>query len=676
MRKIQNFAHLALVSSLFATPANAKENVKNLPTKLSQVVVTANPMDHAANDLAQPVTVLSGKELLTKSQTTIGETLSGELGVRSTYFGPNASRPVIRGLDGDNVQILQNGVSNLDASAASVDHNVSIDPLTVERIEVVRGPAALLYGSKAVGGVVNVIDNRIPDEPISEKITGAIDGKLNSANEERFSSVLLEGGVGNYAWHINGFGRATNDIRIPKFARSSNLRESEPLGAGEVEAKNSLPNSASTSHGGSVGLSRFFDKGYFGAALTHYETDYGTVAEPDVKIKMQQQRLDFAGAYKQPLQNIKEVKYKLGISDYEHTEFEGSEAGTIFKNKGYDSRIELVHNKLGMFEGAFGLQSGMSDFSALGEEAFLPATTTHTNSGFILEEIPLGKFRFQFGGRLDYQNVKSQIDSKFITADSRDDLTKSGSVGFVYHPVDGYAVALSGSYTERAPNSHELYANGPHVATNSFEVGNKDLKVQKSQGIDLAFRKEAGTLKGEVNFFYSQFQNFITLVANGQNDPDDNLPIYDYVNLDAQFYGAEAKANLTAYNANSHKLGFEIRGDYVEAKDKVTGEYLPRIAPLRLGASAAYNYKKIGFRLDADYTFKQNKVAQGETPTDGYTMLNAGVDYSLDVGQTNSILYLKTTNLLDQEARSHVSFLKDIAPLSGRSIMVGIKTAF
>lgn len=669
--------HFKSVIATFSVLISSSAMAKDLPaTKLNQVVVTANPLDHAANDLAQPVTVLSGKELLTKSQTTIGETLSGELGVRSTYFGPNSSRPVIRGLDGDNIQILQNGVANLDASAASVDHNVGIDPLSVERIEVVRGPAALLYGSKAIGGVVNVIDNRIPDEPIAEKITGAIDGRVNSANEERGGSVLLEGGIGNYAWHINGFGRATNDIRIPGFARSNNLRESEPLGAGEVEARNRLQNSQSTSQGGSVGLSRFFDKGYFGAALTHYGTDYGVVAEEDVTIEMKQQRLDFAGAYKQPLQGIKEVKYKLGLSDYEHTEFEGSETGTVFKNKGYDSRVELVHNKLGMFEGAFGLQSSMSDFSALGSEAFLPTTVTHNNSGFILEEIPLGDFRLQFGGRLDYQTVKSETSPSFTTADSRDDLTKSGSAGFIYHPKDGYAIALSGSYTERAPNAQELYANGAHVATNSFETGNKDLKVQKSQGVDLAFRKESGDLTGEVNFFYNQFQNFISLVANGQNDPDDNLPMFDYLNLDAEFYGAEAKANLTAYEENSQKLAFEVRGDYVEARDRVTRAYLPRIAPLRLGASAIYNYKKVGFRLDADYTFKQGKLAQNETPTDGFTMLNAGVDYSLDVGSTNSILYLKATNLLDQEMRNHVSFLKNVAPLPGRSMMVGIRTAF
>ena len=667
---------LAAFSVLLISPAFAE----NQPTTtLKPIVVTANPLGRSADELTQPVTVLAGDDLLKKIQPTLGETLSGELGIRSTYFGPNASRPVIRGLDGDQTQILQNGISNIDASANSVDHNVAIDPLSVERIEVIRGPAALLYGSKAVGGVVNVIDNRIPDERISEKITGVADARFNSANQEHSGSLLLEGGIGNYAWHANGFKRTTDDVSIPGFARSNRLRGEEPLAADEVEAKGKLPNSQSDSKGGTVGVSKFFKKGYLGVALTNYNTNYGTVAEPDLTIRMKQQRVDVAGAYKEPLEYVKEVKYKLGLSDYEHTEFEGSEAGTVFKNRGYDSRVEIVHNKLGLLEGAVGFQSGASDFSALGAEAFLPTTTTHTNSGFIFEEMSLGNLRLQFGGRFDYQTVKAEESPNFGPADSRNDLTGSGSTGLVYHPVKGYAVAVSGSYTQRAPNAQELYANGPHVATNNFEVGNKNLDVQQSQGLDLSFRKELGAVKGEVNFFYNRFQNFITSVASGNNHTTDDggkLPIYNYVNLNAEFYGAEAKTEWTAYDANAHKLGFEMRGDYVEARNSDTKKPLPRIAPLRIGGSTIYHYQKIGFRVDADYTFAQNRVAQYERPTDGYTMLNAGADYAMNIGPTNSTLYLKATNLLNEEARSHTSFLKDIAPLMGRSIMIGIRSAF
>lgn len=664
---------LAAFSVILTSPAFAENQHI---TTLKPIVVTASPLGRLANELAQPINVVSGDDLHHKLRPTIGETLSQELGIRSTYFGPNSSRPIIRGLDGDQIQILQNGVSNLDASSASIDHNVAIDPLSVERIEVVRGPAALLYGSKAVGGVVNVIDNRIPSERIEKKITGVTDARFNSANNERSGSILLEGGIENYAWHANGFKRTTDDVKIPEFARSSRLRAETPLDEGEIEAKNKLPNSQSDSKGGTIGVSRFFKKGYLGVSLTNYNTNYGTVAEPDVTIKMKQQRIDVAGAYKEPLEHIKEVKYKFGLSDYKHTEFEGSEVGTIFKNRGYDSRVEIIHNKLGLLEGAFGFQSGTSNFSANGAEAFLPKTNTKTNSGFIFEELPLGNLRLQFGGRLDYQTVKAKEGIVLESAESRNDLTRSGSAGAVYNPIKGYAVALSGSYTERAPNAQELYANGQHVATNNFEVGNKNLKTQQSQGLDLAFRKELGAVKGEVNFFYNRFQNFITSIATGANDDESDLPIYNYVNLNAEFYGAEAKTEFTAFDANSRKLTFEIRGDYVEARNSDTKKPLPRIAPLRIGASSIYHYQKICFRVDADYTFAQNRVAQFERATDGYTMLNAAVDYEMNVGPTNSTLYLKATNLLDEEARSHTSFLKDIAPLAGRSIMIGVRSAF
>jgi iron complex outermembrane receptor protein len=523
--------------------------------------------------------------------------------------------------------------------------------------------------------VVNIIDNRIPNEPIAEKITGSVDARYNSVNKERSGSILLEGGLGSYAWHIDGFKRSTDNVKIPGFARSKNLREEDPLPSGE-ESKGKLVNSQSESKGGTIGVSKFFKKGYFGASVTNYNTDYGTVAEEDVTIDMRQQRIDFAGEYRDLSKSIKKIEYKLGISDYEHTEFEGSEVGTVFKNRGYDSRIELVHNKLGLFEGSIGLQSGSNDFSAQGEEAFLPPTTTDTNSVFIFEEVALNdKTRLQVGGRIDHQKIDVDETSNFGASQSRDDLTGSGSLGLIYHPIKDYAVTLSGAYTQRAPNAQELYSNGNHVATDTFEVGSKDLNVQTSQGFDLSLRKESGFLTGEVNLFYNKFQNFITLSPTGQDDQEGS-PIYNYVNLSADFYGAEIKTGFTAYDANAHRLNFEIRGDYVEARNSKTGEPLPRISPPRVGGSAVYQYQKIGLRMDADYTFAQNNVSEYESKTDGYMMLNASTTYEINAGPTSSTLYLKATNLLNEEARNHVSFLKDIAPLAGRSIMVGIKSSF
>ncbi|MFT5795720.1 MAG: iron complex outermembrane receptor protein [Ulvibacter sp.] len=672
----------SVLSVLFSFNALAKEEAK----KLDPIIVTANPLERSGNELVQPITVLSGDDLLSKLQPTIGETLSQEIGIRSSYYGPGASRPIIRGLDGDQINIMQNGISNLDASSTSVDHNVAIDPLSVEKIEVIRGPAALLYGSRAVGGVVNIIDNRIPDQAISEKITGVTDVRYNSANNERSGSILLEGGVGNYAWHFNSFKRLTDDIEIPGFARSSRLRAQEPLDGDEAEDRNKISNSQSKSGGVTAGVSRFFDKGYFGVALTDYNTNYGIVGhehdhggghsgeEPDITLDMKQQRFDLAGLYKKPTKYLKAIKYKFGYSDYEHREFENQEAGTLFKNRGYDSRIEVTHNKLGLFEGAIGLQSSKSDFSATGEETFVPPSTTHTNSGFIFEEVSLGDIKLQTGGRLDYQNINVDRVASFENVESRDDLTGSASLGFVYNLPKNYAVALSTSYTERAPNAQELYANGEHLSTETFEVGNQELDVQKSTGLDLSLRKNSGLFKGEVNLFYNNFQDFITQVATGAEE--DHLPVYNYVNLPAEFYGIEFKTMLNAYDKNSHKLDFEIRGDYLEARNSKTSGHLPRIAPARIGSSAIYNRNDLGLRLDADYTFAQNNVAASELETDGYLILNAGADYKINVGLTSSTLYLKARNLLNEEARNHTSFLKDKVPLSGRSFMIGLKTAF
>ncbi|MFT5703799.1 MAG: iron complex outermembrane receptor protein [Rickettsiales bacterium] len=679
---------VALSATFVATFLAPNSFAKDKTIILDPVIVTANPLNRPYNELTQAITLLEGENLRRKLQPTIGETLAGEPGVRSTYFGPGSSRPVIRGLNGDQINILQNGINNIDASSNSADHNLAIDPLSVERIEIIRGPSALLYGSKAVGGVVNIIDNRIPDQPIPEKATGATDFKYNSVNNGRSGSILLEGGIGNYAWHINGFKRLTDDVKIPGYARSKSLRAEEPHDPGETEEKGKISNSQSNSDGVTVGVSRFFDKGYFGVSLTNYETNYGIVGhedhdhggahaeDVDITIGMKQRRFDLAGLYKDPTDYVKAIKYKFGFSDYEHTEFEGQESGTMFKNRGYDSRIEVTHNKLGLFEGAVGLQSNRSDFSAIGEEAFVPPSVTQTNSVFILEEVPFGDLKLQIGGRLDYQEINVDKVASFENAESRNDLTGSASFGFTYKLPKDYSAAISTSYTQRAPNAQELYSNGEHLATETFEVGNQDLDVQKSIGIDLSLRKNSGFFTGEVNLFYNNFQNFIALDATGEEAAGSHLPIYNYVNMPAEFYGAEIKAMFDVYDKKQHKVNFELRGDYVEARNTRTSEHLPRISPARVGGSAIYNYQKIGLRLDADYTFAQNNVATSETPTDGYIMLNAGTDYKINLGPTSSILYLNATNLLNQEARNHVSFLKDSIPLPGRSLMVGIRTLF
>ncbi len=662
---------LAILAALNASQAFAA----NKTVELDKIVVTANPLGKTNSELAQPVTILEGDELLLDIQPTIGDTLNNQPGIRSSYHGPSAGRPVIRGLGGDQILLLQNGIGNLDASNTSVDHNVAIDPLTVEKIEVIRGPAALLYGSRAVGGVVNVIDNRIPDEPIEEKLTGQTDVRYNSANDERSASAKFEGGVEDFAWHFNTFKRLTDDIDIPGFAVSGRERAT-----GEESDRNHIENSQSNTDGFTLGLSRFFDKGYFGASFTNYESRYGVVghdhgAGDPVTLDMEQQRIDVAGLYKADTDLIKEINYKFGYSDYEHTEFEGTETGTEFENEGYDARVEIVHQKLGGFEGAIGFQSTESDFSALGDEAFVPPSTTRNNAVFVFEEAALNdSLNLQLGGRVEHQDITVEQITGFENSNSRDDITVSGSAGLVQNLAQDYSVALSASYTERAPNAQELYANGNHVAIDIFEEGNENLDIQRSLGLDLSFRKEQGKASGELNLFYNYFEDFIAL--SNANRTDGGVDVYEYVNLPAEFVGAEIKALINAYTKANQKLDFEVRADYLHARNRDTNESLPRIAPARIGTSAIYEYGKFGTRLDADYNFAQHEVPEEDLPTDGFFMVDFTIDYEINVGPTASLLYVQATNLLDREARNHVSFVKDDVPLPGRSIMVGLRTQF
>jgi len=358
-----------------------KKDEKKPSTLLDDLVVTANRFHQTLFEQVQPTTVLKGDELQLKLQPTLGETLNNEPGVSSTYFGPGASRPIIRGLGDDRVRVLQNGTSVLDVSNVSPDHAVASDPLTIKSVEVVRGPASLLYGPNTVGGVVNVIDDRIP----TEKFTGTwpqgkFDTSAGSADELLSSSGAITWGTGPIVFHLDGFDRQTEDIHIPGFARSERQRLLDPPGT--PEPYGILPNSATDSKGASLGSSYIWDNGYFGLSYSGIDSTYGTVAEPDVTIGLRQRRWDFRGAFYQPAPLIKEINYKVGYSDYAHTEFEGSAVGTKFLIQGFDGRLELLHEKVGPFEGAIGYESQKSTFSALGDEAFLPQTETLVNSAF------------------------------------------------------------------------------------------------------------------------------------------------------------------------------------------------------------------------------------------------------------------------------------------------------
>lgn len=689
-------------------------NAQTLPvpaTQLPPVVVTGNPLGSELFELVQPISILSGEELFQLRRSTIGETLNGLPGVRSTGFGPNASRPVIRGLDSDRIRILQNGTSVQDASSLSFDHAVAVDPLVVERAEVVRGPAALLYGGSAVGGVVNLIDNRIPQSAV-QGFSGRGETRFGGAEREKSSGVVLEAGNGRLALHADAYTRDTDDLKIKGPNISPRLQAIDPA---RVVTQGTLPNSASRSSGGAVGVALTWERGYAGISYSGFDSHYGTVAEPNGVIDMKSNRLDLAGELRDISGFITAAKFKFGRTDYEHNEIDLGVVGTTFRSRGYDSRVEFTHAKFGPLTGAFGLQMSDLDFSAVGAEAFIPSTNTNARALFIYEEAQFGKLKLSFGGRHEGTDVRAEGGGPLVTtgpntgnprfdpAQKRNFSTNNGALGALWNFTPSLALAVNGAWNERAPTFYELFANGPHLATAAYEVGNATFSKEKSTGLDAALRMKSGTgvgnISGSVSVFQNRFKNFVTLFdagnrrgadgelnpvdANGDGRADGSgaeiLRELQYRAVPARFRGAEVEGKIRVLEQGASTLDVQLKFDTVRAENLSTGLPLPRIAPRRFNVGLDYRHNAFGARLDATHVAGQGRVASGELPTDGYTMLNAGVSYQIkmplaSLGKVD--LFARGVNLLNEDARNHGSFLKDIAPLGKRSAQVGARVQF
>lgn len=706
------FALLSLsIASLLNASAPAQDaSLASTTTMLEELVVTASPLGGTLFEQAQPVNLLTGERLRFRLEPTIGETINKEPGVSSTGFAPGASRPVIRGLADDRVRTLQNGVNTQDISNVSPDHAITIDPLSIESVEIVRGPATLLYGPNTIGGVVNVIETRVPErraEPglFGLPLRGRLDGRTGTVDEEHSGAGLLEFGVGPIQFHLDGFKRETQDYHIPGSARSDRFRKIDPREERD-EPRDVVPNSFTRSEGGAIGAAFVWDQGYLGAAYSGYNSRYGTIAEPDVTIDTAQRRWDIRGAVREPLRGLTEIRFKLGVTDYRHTEFEGLAVGTVFDQQAYDGRIELVHEKIGPLTGAIGFQSQSIDFSANGAEAFLPQVDTHVHSVFIFEEAAISEqWRVQFGGRYDRQTNDADAAPGFLAREREFDAF-SGSAGLVFTPAPAWAVALTASYTQRPPTYVELFANGPHVATNAFEVGDADLDLEESFALDLTVRKRLGRVTGSASAFYYHFANFITATPTGllaeEEEGEEGLPLFEYRATDAHFVGGELEITFhliepraadlpqptgksqdfkavaaPGATAQPHRLDLTLRSDYVYAQDEETDRSLPRITPFRAGAELVYAFnERFTARVDGQFSARQNRTADFELPTDSFFLLNAGLSYKVPVRGTELDFYVRGTNLTDAEARLHTSFLKEFAPLPGRGVLFGVRAEF
>lgn len=678
---------------LFAIGTQAQINSVSTSTiEIPEIKILGDTQKTSTFDFVPTVSVLSGKKLERKKQTSLGETLTGELGVNSTFFGPNASRPVIRGLDGDRISILSDNMGVLDASAASQDHEVSIETISIDRVEIVRGPSALLYGSNAVGGVVNIITNRIPEKS-QDGFKGSLDTRHSSVDSGAATGLALNYGSGPWVFHFDGTLRSTTDYKIPKFARTAEKRNSSPLEAGSVEGNGTVPNSANKTNSRAVGASYITEDGSLGG-LSHsqYESNYGTVAEQNVKIKMKQDRTDTSFLFKN-VGTFDSIRIKNTYSEYKHEELNKGIVGTTFTNKGNEARLELKHKKWRDLDGMFGLQANVFDFEAIGDERFIPKTNNQNYSAFLFEEATYGSFKPSLSARFDTSDIKANetlVDTtpgtygptKKGASNKKSFQTGSLAFGGIYSIDSVNSLVLNIAYNERAPNYEELFANGPHIATAQYEIGNVNLGKETSKSLELSYRYKNDFTKANLATYIQEFQNFINLSPTSDKGLTPESSAYDmnlfrYQAVPARFYGFEMDVNHQLKDlpiSGLIEVGFKL--DSVTAKNRDTKENIPKIPPMRETLSATYKTNSYNADIEVQHTEAQTQTAKDETKTDRYALVNLGIEAPITWDAVSLSCYGRINNVFDAEARNHISVLKDIAPLPGRNLILGVQMLF
>ncbi|MDT8998711.1 TonB-dependent receptor [Paucibacter sp. APW11] len=662
------FSVVALAFGLLATGTQAQQ----IADKLDQVVVTGNPLGE--RDPVQSSQVLSGQALTLSRGATLGDSLDQISGVGSSYFGPNSNRPTIRGLDGDRVRILSNAGASVDASSLSFDHGVPVDPLVIERIEVLRGPSALLYGGSAMGGVVNTLDNRIP-RVAGDGLSGVTELRLGGASRERNAAMVLEGGDKRWAWHVDASGRSAGDLAVPEFS------------AAEGSVSHRVRNSASDSHGAALGSSLFFGKGFAGVSIEDYHSHYGVTVEPDVTIKMQRQRIATAGAWNDAGAMLSKVQWQLNSSRYEHVELEGDgSVGTRFKSSGKDLRVEAEHRAIGDVRGVIGAQMESSTFSAVGEEALVPSTATRSSALFLLEQWQQGAFGLSGGVRVEQARVRSDGDGadgvgRFGPALERRFSPRSFSFSASYHTTPELGLTMSVNHSERAPSFYELFANGVHVASGAYERGDATLDMEHATGLDLGMHWASGGGSAKLNIYRTRFANYLALNASGQTvTPDGDStawPEYRYQGVRAQLTGYELELRQ-AWTLAGWQLAGSLQLDGVRGEDLSHAQPLPRIAPQRLGLGLEAQQGAWTLRADWHGVARQSRVPAEDRATAGYGLLKLSVARQFRWGDTDALWYLKLDNLGNQLAysASTVATMRDLAPLPGRSLHTGLQLRF
>lgn len=681
---------LAVFAATGAAAAEAADDTDPHTAASADIIVTASvPRDRAS--LLSGSTVIQGVELTRQIRSTIGDTLSRQPGVSSTSFGPNASRPVLRGFQGERIRVLTDGIGSFDVSNTSVDHAVVINPQLAERIEVLRGPASLLYGSSAVGGVVNVIDTRIPRKVPDEAVHLDILGSYGSAADERSGGAVVDVPLtSQIVAHFDGSYYKSGDLDIggyvlSKPARAEALASANPDVRGLADLKGTLPNSAARTYQFAGGLSLINEGGDLGFAVSRYDSLYGIPARYDlttgegenVRLNVKQTRVDVRGGVDLGDGLFERLNGRFGYADYRHSEIdpEGN-VGTTFLNKSFEGRLELAQAKRGVWRGSSGIQILSRDFNVIGDEAFIPKNLTDQFGVFTLQEFDFGRLKAEASARYERSKVKTNL-SEFRgqpNGFSRSFDAYSGSVGASYGLGGEWRVGVNLSHTERAPAAEELLANGPHAGTQAFEIGDRTFRTETNNGAEAVLRGKGTGYSFEASVYYNRFNHYIYDAQTGAIE--EGLPVFQYRAGKARYYGAEVQGQVTVAKFGDVVLGVDALADYVDAKLLDDLGRVPRIPPFRVLGGATLTNDIGELRLEAEYSDSQHKVAPNETPTDGYTLVNASLTAKPFSSQPNLSLVLQANNLFDVDARRHASFLKDFAPLPGRDFRVSVRFVY
>jgi len=661
----------------------------------SNEIIVTGVLQSKRQDALSAIGVLSAEDLANAVRPSIGETLAHLPGVSSSSFGPTASRPILRGLQGERVSVLTNGLGAIDVSNTSADHASAVDPLLAERIEVLRGPQALLYSPSVVGGVVNVIDKRIPTSVPDEPVHFAADLDYATAANQRSASGTVDVPLSaKWVAHADASWSKSDDLDIGGFALTPALRAQalasaastgDPLFAENAAVRGKLPNTAARTWTAGAGLAFIDEGGSLGVAYSHFDSLYDVplrfATQPGEeqeapRISQVQDRIDARAEIDPESGYFEKIRLSWAYADYRHFELaEDGAIGTTFLNKGQEGRLELAQTRKGAWSGASGAQYSIRDFDAIGDEAFLPKNATTTIGLFTVQQLDLGAVKLEAGARYDHQTVKALpgSDQPQFFDGTRSYNTFSGSVGGTWNFAGDWRIGFNVAHTGRAPSAEELFANGPHAGTQAFEIGNPDFRVEKATSAEAILRGGGTGYTLEASAYYTWFSNYIYETLTGAIE--DGLPVYQGTQGDARYYGFELQGTLTLASIGETDIVADGLVDYTHATILDFGP-APRIPPLRALGGIGLQSRMIDARAEVEWVDSQTRTAPLETPTDGYTMVNAEVTWR-PWGEDRPLSFaLSANNIFDVDARRASSFLKDYAPLAGRDFRISARVNF